>query len=210
MVLEDDVIIGTFTNTHKYLPNLITSIDKFYPTCDFILHFEHSSIKRNFESLRNKFINSGKRFWLFLDHDIEFLSSDTIRIALETLIKSRYAMVGCYSTYNKNYVIGSTSLVEKETGWLPGYFQLVDSRRVGHIAVDENLPDDNTAIDTSYSVAIKAEGYKIGIAPTIVYHTYKEVWMNEEAYDKTNKYVRNKWGQFYFDCTAKFEGVIYG
>ncbi len=210
MILEDDLVMGTFTNTEKYLSDLKESINKFFPKIEFILQLDNKSIKENFELLRKKFIKTHKRFWLFLDHDIKFISPDTIRIALITLIRDRFAMVGCYSTYDPNYIIGSDPLIAKETGWVPGYFQLVDSRRVGHITVDFNLPDDNTAIDTSYSVAIKTEGYKIGIAPTVVYHLYKKVWMNLDAYEKTNTYVRGKWGQFYFDCTNTFEGIVGG
>lgn len=208
MIIETDLVMGTFTNTEKYLSGLKESIDKFCPDIEFVLQLDKKSIKENFELLREQFIKTNKRFWLFLDHDIRFISPDTIKIALITLIRDRYAMVGCYSTYNPNYVIGSDQLITKETGWLPGYFQLVDSSKVGHITVDFNLPDNNTAIDTSYSVAIKSEGYKIGIAPTVVYHHYKKAWMDSEAYEKTNTYVREKWGQFYFDCTNIFEGIV--
>jgi hypothetical protein len=208
--LLQDLVIGTFTNSREYLPRLEASIKKFYPDIPYILQFADAPINRNFEDLRQKFIQSGKRYWLFLDHDIQFTSSDTIRLALETMIRKRFALVGVYSTYVLGYQARPEELAEKEVGWMPGYFQLVDSRRVGHIGADLQLPFPNQSIDTSYCVSIQAEGYKIGIAPSYVYHQYKPLNLTYHmVIQQTNDYLMQKWGQFYFD-TCQYCGCLIG
>ncbi len=207
MVLEQNVIIGTFTHRKEFLSELIDSVAQNFPNIPFIIQYADQPINKNMEALRQKFLATNRRYWVFIDHDIKFLYPDTIKIALETMLKGRFALVGVYSTFDPEYK-SLDGLEMKEVGWVPGYFQMVDSKIVGHMLPDLNLPDSNTAIDTSYCVAIKALGYKIGLTPTLVYHTYKKVWMDQEAADKTNIYVMEKWGQFYFDCCGVFSGIV--
>lgn len=208
--LLQDLVIGTFTNSREYLPRFEESLSKYCADIPYILQFADAPINRNFEDLRQKFIQSGKRYWLFLDHDIQFVSSDTIRIALETMIRRRFALVGVYSTYILDYRAKPDELVEKEVGWVPGYFQLVDSRRVGDIGSDLQLPFPNQSIDTSYCVSIQSKGYKIGIAPSWVYHQYKPLSLSyHHVITQTNEYLMNKWGQFYFD-TCQYCGCLIG
>lgn len=208
--LMDDVVIGTFTHSTEYLAALENSIKKYYPNVQYILQFDGVPIGPNFEALRKKFQESGKRYWVFLDHDIQFVSSDTIPIALETLIRNRFGCVGVYSSYYQHYQAKQEELVEREVGWVPGYFQMVDSRIVGHIAADLEIPFPNQSIDTSYCVSIRAEGYKIGIAPSWVYHQYKPLNLTyHQVINGTNQYLFNKWGQFYFD-TTQYCGCLIG
>jgi hypothetical protein len=87
----------------------------------------------------------------------------------------------------------------REVGWATGYFILVDSQQVGSIQPDLNLPDPNTAVDTSYSVAIRQAGGKIGLSGNVVYHVRKQVKANQAAIQTTNSYLMSKWGQFYFE-----------
>jgi len=118
-------------------------------------------------------------------------------------------MVGVYSTFDPQYIINHDDLIEKEVPWMPGYFQMIDSVLVGHIGADMNLPDPNTSIDTSYSIAIKALGYSIGIAPTVVYHTCKKgSWVKQEVIAPTNAYLMKKWGQYYFDNCHGFFNIV--
>jgi hypothetical protein len=89
----------------------------------------------------------------------------------------------------------------------------VDSKKVGDILPDMNLPDGNTAIDTSYSVAIRAAGFDIGISADYVYHVKKEVkiiysWMRPDVVAVTNEYLLKKWGDFYFRWTGYDYNVI--
>ncbi len=209
MILENDLVMGTFTHRTDYLPGLLNSVKKHLPHVPFIVQIADLPINRNFEELSRKFKETGKRYWLFLDDDIEFVSSDTLKVALKTMMRGRYAMVGCYSIFDTLYRVQPEELQEREIPWMPGYFQLVDSHMVGHIGADLDLPDPNTSIDTSYSVAIRADGFKIGMAPTYVYHTYKPgSWIKEEVIEPTNRYLMEKWGQFYFDSCHGYYHVL--
>ena len=206
LVFEQDIIMGTFTHRTTYLPNLLDSVKKFLPQIPFIVQVADLPINANFEELRKKFSITDKRFWLFLDDDIQFLDNEIINIAIKQLITNKWAMIGAYSTFNPNYKLDSEPLECKEISWMPGYFQLIDSEKIGHIQPDLNLPDPNTSIDTSYSVEIQSQGHKIGICSGIVYHTFKKnTWVNKEVIGITNDYLMKKWGQFYFDrCHGLF------
>jgi SAM-dependent methyltransferase len=211
IILEKDLVMGTFTHRETYLPNLCASIRNNLPNILFIPHLDNLPINKNFNALREKFIRTGKRFWLFLDDDIQFLFPNTIEVALKTLISNKYALVGVYSTFIPDLFFNRQDLKEKETNWVPGYFQLVDSSLIGHIKADEDLPDPNTSIDTSYCVQIKQEGYKIGIAPTYVYHTYKKfTWVKQEVIEPTNQYLMKKYEQQYFDWVSSSDVIIGG
>lgn len=208
-VLENDVVVGTFTHRVDYLPNLLKSVKECIPNVPFIVQIADLPINRNFEELRRKFKETGKRFWLFLDDDIEFVDPETINKALKTLVNGKYAMVGVYSSFDPAYIPTEEEMPEKEITWMPGYFQLVDSLLVGDIGADLDLPCPNTSIDTSYSIDIKLRGYKIGIAPTYVRHAYKEsTWCDLSKVEITNKYLFEKYGKYYFDnCHGLFNIV---
>ena len=202
-----DIVMGTFTHRVDNLPRLLESVKKFHPDIPFIVQIADRPILENFEMLRQSFLGTKKRFWIFLDDDIEFIMP-VLNNCLISMMKNRWAMVGVYSTYDPEYKF-EDKLIERESGWLPGYFQMVDSWRIGHIAPDFNLPDKCTSIDTSYSVTIRSEGHKIGIAPAVVYHQYKtNNFAKPEVIEVTNKYLTEKWGQFYYDCCSHFEGIV--
>jgi hypothetical protein len=209
MIVENDVVMGTFTHRETYLPQLCKSIREHLPHMMFIPQMADLPINANFSELRKKFASTNKRYWLFLDDDIKFLFPDTIRVALTTMIKNKYALVGVYSTFDPEFLDDCSTLVEKEVDWVPGYFQLVDSHLVGHIDADINLPYPNTAIDTTYSVRIRQQGGRIGIAPTYVYHTYKE-WGDRpiEDSDPSNQYLHATYGPQYFQWCHGIENII--
>jgi len=202
-----DVAFGTFTHRTENLPKLLESVKKFHPNIPFIVQIADRPILENFEMLRQNFRATNKRFWIFLDDDIEFIQP-VLNQCLISMMKNRWAMVGTYSTYDPDYDFSDT-LIDRETGWMPGYFQMIDSKLIGHVTPDFNLPDKNTAIDTSYSVTIKSLGYKIGIAPAVVYHQYKtNNFAKMDVVKTTNEYLMNKWGKFYFDCCSRFDGIV--
>jgi hypothetical protein len=209
VILEQDVILGTFTHRTDYLPGLLQSVKENFPDIPFIVQLVNLPINKNMEELRKKFSGSKKRYWVFLDDDIKFLHPDTIKIALQFMIKNRWGLTGIYSTFDPNYQ-NDVELVEKEVGWIPGYFQMVDSFLFGNVQPDLDLPDPNTAIDTSYCCSIKSKGGKIGIAPTVLYHQWKPIkgWDGQEIVDKTNDYLFKKWGSFYNRCITNCGCVV--
>jgi SAM-dependent methyltransferase len=206
-IFENDIVMGTFTHRTTYLPNLLDSVKRHLPHIPFIVHIADAPIVENFEALRKKFQATNKRFWLFLDDDIQFLDGGIIKTAITQLLANKWAMIGAYSTFDPLYPLGSETLECKEIPWMPGYFQLIDSQKIGDIQPDFNLPDSNTSIDTSYCVIIKSLGHRIGICSGIVYHTYKiGAWVHrQDIIDKTNEYLMKRWGQYYFDiCQGYF------
>jgi len=206
--LEQDVVIGTFTHRDTYIGKLKASVDKYLPGIEFLSVIEDGPININMERLRQKFLKTGKRFWVFLDDDIQFLDSDIIRKAVYDLLTHRFGLIGVYSTYDPNYILGSDNLECKELGWVPGYFQMVDSKYLRDVTPDLDLPDPCTAIDTSYCVTARSLGYRIGISPSVVYHQYKEIQLNKRAEEITHRYVREKWGQFYFKNAVYIPNVV--
>ena len=215
-VLEQQCAIGTFTHRCDYLPALWQSAAQHLPQVDFITVLRTGTIRENMARLRNEFLASGKRYWVFLDDDIQFLNAEIIEHALEVMQGEGYAAMHAYSMFEPEalstpYDPGRyPGVVAREAAWATGYFIMVDSHKVGHIEPDANLPDGNTAVDTSYSVAIRAAGYRIGMTPDYVYHTLKPgSWVNPAVIEPTNRYLWQRWGQFYFDI-AKYDRNIIG
>jgi glycosyltransferase involved in cell wall biosynthesis len=210
-LLEQDVVIGTFTNKSTQITKLWESAHKHVPNVKFITRFHRGGINAGMSLLREDFLATGKRYWVFLDDDIQFLNPDIINNALRTLISGKYGAVSVYSTFDTESLTkpyDASKLVAREARWATGYFIMVDSHKVGQVLPDMNLPDANTSIDTSYSVSIRAAGYNIGISPDYVYHFKKEVWMKPDVVEITNKYLMKKWGKFYFDICQYDHNVI--
>ena len=163
--------------------------------------------------LREAFLESGKRYWVFMDDDIVVLNSDIIKNALETLVNDKYGLVGVYSTFNTNALTKPYDPKAKGitaryySGFIPGYFMLVDSNKVGDCLPDMNLPDPCTSIDTSYNCSVRAKGYDIGISADYVYHVDKGTRAKTEVIDITNDYLLKKWGKFYFDW-SQYAGCV--
>lgn len=209
--LEQQVVMGTFTHRTIFLPSLLDSVKQFLPQIPFIVVINDGPINANMELLRQAFLATRKRYWVFLDDDIRFLNSSIIHDAVIDLITNHYAAVGVYSTFDPHWADDGYSvegLVVQEVGWVPGYFIMVDSKLVGDVGPDLNLPCPNTAVDTSFCVSIRAKGFRIGISPNVVYHCMKVVWFDQGAYERTNQYLHEKWGQYYFDICTKLNNVV--
>jgi hypothetical protein len=211
-ILEQETVMGTFTNKTSAVVDLWQSAYKYLPEIPFITRVQRGPINAGMSMLREDFIKTGKRYWCFLDDDIQFLNPDIMRNALETMQAGKYSVVSVYSTFDRNvltapYNAHDPRLISRPLRWAVGYFILVDSQKVGDILPDMNLPDPNTSIDTSYSMAVRAAGFDIGISPDYVYHLMKPVVSNPEVIEKTNKYLMEKWGNFYFEWT-QYDGVV--
>ena len=215
MILENDCVWGTFTHRREpYLPLLEASVKKHLPHIPFIAKVQDAPINRGMYILRQAFIESGKRFHIYMDDDIQVLDSDIIRNALETLVNGKYGLVGVYSTFDTNaltepYDPVSKGITRREyNGFIPGYFICVDAEKVGDCVPDLELIYPNTAVDTSYCCSVRAKGYSIGIADSYVYHQKKNTPVNGNEIDATNQYLMKKWGKFYFDWSVYAGCVI--
>jgi Uncharacterized protein conserved in bacteria len=212
-IFEQDTVIGTFTNKpDTYLPNLWASARKHIPNIQFITHIQYGKINEGMTLLREDFIKTGKRFWCFLDDDIQFLNPDIIKNALNTMLAGKYAGVHAYSIFDESsltvpYNPTHPRLVVRQCKWMTGYFVFVDSQKVGNILPDMNLPDGNTSVDTSYSVSIRAAGFDIGMTPDYVYHVKKVTYVDPKVVEVTNAYLMKKWGNFYYQWTP-YDGNV--
>ena len=214
-VFEQDCVMGVFTHRTTYLPALLDSVRRHLPQISFQVKIQDKPINANMEALRQDFLATGKRYWLFLDDDIQFLNGSIVHDAIFDMVKHGWACASVYSDFNQACLTrpyaDELKLIPapavREAAWATGYFILVDSYKVGHIKPDLDLPEPNTSVDTSYSVAIRQAGYRIGFSGNVVYHTHKQTPVNWEVVNRTNTYLMRKWGQFYFD-TAKYDGNV--
>ena len=213
-VLESDVIMGTFTHRNDYVEKLQISVNKFLPHIPFITIINPAPINVNMELLRQKFMKSGKRYFIFLDDDIQFLNSDIIKNALKTLVGGKYACVSVYSTYNPAYLSmpynpNDGRLIGETITWCTGYFCMIDSWKIGHIIPDVDLPYPNAFVDISYSLEIRKEGFDIGLSHDYLYHLKKDVSHNFDAWNASHEYMKNKYGQeFYYNSITTSKCII--
>ena len=215
--MVDEVALGVFTHRTAYLPGLLGSLRKIgAPPC--LVVCADGPINANMERLWAAFTRTKARYWVFLDDDIEFLGGDVLGDCVKAMLRNRWAGCSIYSTFDPQSravdyepwreglrIAGRIS--ERDAGWMTGYFMLVDREQVGDMRPDMNLPDPCTAIDTSYSVAIRARGHRLGLVPHVCYHTKKEVWAQKEVIHKVERYLLAKWGMFYWDC-VQYTGCV--
>jgi hypothetical protein len=212
-ILERDCVMGTFANKSTYIKDLWDSSHKYLPEIQFITRFTRHGITTGMTLLREDFIKTGKRFWCFMDDDIQFLHKDTMRNALERMVAGKYACMSVYSSFDPKvltepYDINRYPVVQTRSHkWATGYFILVDSEKVGNILPDMNLPYPNQSVDTSYSVSIRAAGHYIGISADYVYHVRKNTLYYKHVIDGTNDYLKKKWGDFYYHW-ASYDGNV--
>jgi len=212
-VLEQDVVIGCFTHRDTYIKTLEESLHKFLPEIPYIRVLNDAPINVNMELLRQKFIESGKRFWVFLDDDIQFLNSDIVKNALETLVSGKYAGVSVYNTPTPAYLSAPYNpndgrLKRERLSWMTGYFMMVDSWRVGHIMPDFTSPAPNTSVDVDYSLEIRKAGFDMAISHDYVYHLVKNVPHDYSAWEAIHGHMESRYGSFYFDMIKMTKCII--
>ena len=215
-ILESDVVMGTFTHRTTYLPGLLDSARTFLPHVQLEIVMQNAPINVNMMELLRRFRTTNKRYWLFLDDDIQFLDDRIIENTIQCMIRNDWSLAGVYSTFLPE-IIGDDygrwlarlpKPAVRDVTFVPGYFMLADSHKIGHINPDMNLPDGNTSVDTTYCADVLAQGHNIGIADSIVYHVRKEgSWVNQAVIEPTNQYHMKRWGPFYFSV-AKYCGNV--
>ena len=209
-VLEKDCVIGVFSHHTKYLPALWASANKFLPHIKFMTRIRKDYINANMNQMRTDFMESGKRYQIYLDHDIQFLNSTIIRDALTTMVNNKAACITTYMTYNPDALTReykTDGLTSHWQPWCVGYFTGIDTKLINPIP-DLQLAHPNTAIDISTSMTIRKAGYDIFVDKNYVYHLQKYVPHDVEADRITQEYIKKKWGSFYTDCIVPINVVI--
>ena len=189
----DEVALGVFTHRTTYLPGLLGSSAERIGILSCVVVCADGPINANMARLWEAFKRTRARYWVFLDDDIEFLGGDvlgdcvrpwcaTVGPAVRSIPPSiRIIRLRDYESWRRE-LLEQGIIEERDAGWMTGYFMLVDRDQVGDIGPDMNLPDPCTAIDTSYSVAIRARGHRLGLVPHVCYHTKKEVWAQQRGH----------------------------
>ena len=174
--LEENLISGVYTHRDTYLKQFTENWNDYY-SLPLIYNVHKGKINENMERLRQDFIASKKRFWLFMDEDILFTRNDVIETALDYMLKNDLNMVGVYEITDQNLAktLNPDCLKFTHLTWLPGYFMLVDSQKSGLTPFDLNLPTSHGSLsDIAYSMdIITKDNGLIGIAPSFVYHADK-------------------------------------
>jgi hypothetical protein len=203
-ILENDVVLGTFSNTTKYIELLEQSVKKFLPNIHAIQYIGDGPVNVNMTHLREEFINTGKRYWIYCDHDIQVLNQTIIQDALTALVSNKVGLVTVYSSHDPKYLTlpyDNSKCIEGIIPWSVGYFLMIDSTKVGYVVPDMGLPNPNYGIDVAFSVEVRKAGYDIFISKNYVYHLKKGNPQHDEETTKiTDEYLFNKYGQFYRDC----------
>lgn len=217
-VLRDDTILAVFTHRETYLPGLLASIRTHLAGHPILVVDNNGPINSNMHALWRSLRKSGYRWWVFLDDDIEFLGGDVLHDCAMACLRNGWAGTSIYSTYDRQWgreaydaaradLIQAGRIAEKEASWMTGYFMMVDSHQVGHIEPDLDLPDPNTAIDTSYSVAMRAAGFTLGLVPHVCYHTFKNIKANVNVIHAVERYLLRRWGEFYW-WNTQYTGCV--
>ena len=100
--ITKNLVVGVYTNKDKYLNRFVESFNRLYPEVDLIYNVYDAPISNNMEILRRDFKKTGKRYWVFLDHDILFCHDDTLKIALKSLIDNKCALTTTYQITDFN------------------------------------------------------------------------------------------------------------
>jgi len=216
--IENNLIAGVYTHRDKYFKKFTDNWQEHYVDVELIYNIHKGKINENLERLRHKFIESGKRYWLFMDEDILFTRNDVIETCLKHMKKNDLDLITTYQTTdyelaNKLDPRVAINLSFEYITWSAGYFMLVDSKKCGLIPFDLKLPTTHGNMsDIAYCMDIIEDANAlIGIAPTIIYHddsgyspkVTDPFKLTKENSESVNKIVK----QFLKKLDAKF---LYG
>ena len=220
----NNLAVGVYTNTDKYMSRFIKNWNKYYANVPLIYSVKDQKINENMESLRKEFIETGKRYWLFLDHDILFFENDIIETSLKYMIEKDCQLISCYETHDIN--IAKKNLIHNLNftylTWIKGYFMMVDSEKCLLTPFDLNIPTTSGNLaDLTYCMDnIVQNNVLIGIAPVMIYHEKdgysqlpKKFVINNENSEIVNKnvneYLHNLDPKYYYG-NRNIEIVFFG
>ena len=171
----DEVALGVFTHRTTYLPGLLGSLRKIGdPACVVVCADGpiNANMARLWEAFKRTRRGIGSSWMMTLS---SWAATSWViacgpwcatggRGAASSPPSIRITKRRDYEPWRRE-LLEQGIIEERDAGWMTGYFMLVDRDQVGDIGPDMNLPDPCTAIDTSYSVAIRARGLAAGPGP---------------------------------------------
>ena len=171
--IVNNLVAGVYTHHDKYFKKFTDNWSENYVNVQLIYNIQKGKINENMERLRHKFIETGKRYWLFLDEDILFPNNQVIEVALENMKRNDLALCTVYQTtdFELAHQFNPSNLTFEFITWSAGYFMLVDSEKMGLLPFDLNLPTTHGSMsDIEYSMNVIVNNGLIGIAPTMIFH----------------------------------------
>ena len=172
--IVNNLVAGVYTHNDKYFKKFTDNWQENYQNVELIYNIQKGKINENMERLRHKFIETGKRYWLFMDEDILMPNNQVIESAMETMRINNLDLVTTYQStdYELAKNINLSSLSFEFITWSAGYFMLVDSKKVGLTPFDLSIPTSHGNLaDLGYCLdIIENNNALIGIAPVMIYH----------------------------------------
>ena len=196
-----DIIAGVYTHRTTYLGDLAISMGQHAPDLPFLVHIQDGTVGENMERLRQKFKASGLRYWLFLDDDTRLCNSQVLWNALSLLQRPEVAAVSAWPE-------GSPHFQDRPvyTDLVYGYFILVDSQKVGHIAFDNNIPDIHAYFDVDYCLSIAKAGYRLVMLPYYISHLQVSGFRSPS--EQATEYIKQKWPDVHIGGQARYGEML--
>ena len=182
--IVNNLIAGVYTHNDKYFKKFTDNWTENYVNVELIYNIKIDKFNQNMERLRHKFLQSNKRYWLFMDDDILFPNNQVIEVAMENMKRNDLALCTVYQTtdYELAHKVNPSNLSFEFITWSAGYFMLVDSKKAGLLPFDLHLPTTlGSMSDIEYCMNIIVNDGLLGIAPTMIYHA------DEGSSPKVNK-----------------------
>ena len=165
---REDVMIIVTTHQEYMLPTLLRSLSQV--PHQKVINIAQNKLGTNFKYVFDVAKNSGKRYVVTMDDDIELIDSDTIDRCIEVMEDKNWAMCSTYETYNKEFDPSKHALEPIERKWLPGYLIVIDMQKMSGYIVDSSLNDNEDHIDIDMSMYAHSLGYRMGRADRVVIH----------------------------------------
>jgi GT2 family glycosyltransferase len=192
----DRAVIIVATHRRKYLNRLLETLEGL--PYQKIINIEGLKVAKNIEKVWTFAKSTGKRYVVSLDDDIEILQPDIIERSIEVLESTGWAACIPYETYNPNYKLGKHRLEVKEREWLPGYFLVIDTHKIGNYIFDASLNENQDHVDLDMSLYAHSLGYRLGMVDRIIVHHSDNHFPENYnralgAYHTAHANLRKKW-----------------
>lgn len=125
-----------------------------------------------------------------MDDDILFVNNNAVKNAVNFMKNTdRYSLLTIYQCFdeiiltdkkhdkhNKYFGYKIQELLRTQPiYWVCGCFMLVDSKKIGDVSFDQNIPTTNGELsDLCYSLRVQQVGGRVGIYDSYLYHEWKE------------------------------------
>jgi len=193
---RDDVVLAIATHRRKYLDSLLGSLKKL--PYQKVISVDQKLVGSNLSQVWELAKSSGKRYVVLMDDDIEVLEKDVVWRSINIMKMKGWVIAGTHETYNPNYKPGKHLLKVYDKGWLPGYFLVIDTEKIGDYVFDTGLNDDQDHVDIDMCMYAHSLGYKVGVVDRVIIHHSDNHFPEHHnrglsQYNMAHRNLRSKW-----------------